>query len=75
MATLLELEDAIIDRIQGLLPDAHVSELPLDPSEIGTATTATQVWVAFREEQFEAPPKSGTSKPLKPPRIAESFLS
>jgi hypothetical protein len=67
MATLLELEDAIIDRIQGLLPDAHVSELPLDPSEIGTATTATQVWVAFREEQFEAPPKSGTSKPLKPP--------
>lgn len=67
MATLLELEDAIIDRLQGLIPEAHVSELPLDPAEIGVTVTATQIWVAFREEQFDPPTKGGVSLPLKPP--------
>jgi Gp37 protein len=67
MATLLELENAIIDRLQGLILEAHVSELPLDPAEIGVPVAATQIWVAFREEQFEPPPKTGLSNPLKPP--------
>lgn len=67
MATLLELEDAIINRLAGLFPTAHVSELPLDPADIGVVTTATQIWVAFRDEQFDPPPKGGTSRPLKPP--------
>lgn len=67
MATLLELEGAIIDRLQGLLPNAHVSELPLDPSEIGVPTTGTQIWVAFRRATFESPPDSGISNPVRPP--------
>jgi Gp37 protein len=70
MATLLELEEAIIDRLTGLIPEAHVSELPLNPADIGVVTTATQIWVAFREEQFDPPPKSGVSLPLKPPSQA-----
>jgi Gp37 protein len=53
MATLLELEDAIIDRLQGLFPETHVSELPLDPSDIGVAVTGTQVWVAYRRGKFD----------------------
>jgi Gp37 protein len=67
MATLLELEEAIIDRLTGLIPEAHVSELPLDPADIGVATTATQIWVAFRDEDFDPPPEGGVSLPLKPP--------
>jgi Gp37 protein len=67
MATLLELEEAIIDRLTGLIPEAHVSPLPLDPAEIGVATTATQIWVAFRDESFGPPPTGGVSNPLKPP--------
>lgn len=67
MANLLQLEDAIIDRLQRLIRDAHVSELPLDPREIGVSTTATQIWVAFREESFEPPAKAGVSSPIKPP--------
>jgi hypothetical protein len=68
VANLLQLEDAIIDRLQEVLGDkAHISELPLDPSEIGVPATATQIWVAFRRENFDPPPEDGTSNPLKPP--------
>jgi Gp37 protein len=67
MATLLELEDAIIDRLREEIPEANISELPLDPAEIGVAVSATQIWVAFREESFDPPPKGGVSNPLKPP--------
>jgi Gp37 protein len=67
MATLLELEDAIIDRLRGLFPDTHVSELPLDPSDIGVAVTGTQIWVAYRRGKFDPPPDGGVSNPLKPP--------
>jgi hypothetical protein len=73
MATLLQLEEAIINRLSGLIPEAHVSELPLDPTEIGVATTGTQVWVAFREESFEAPPEGGVSNPLRPPSQARTI--
>jgi Gp37 protein len=67
VANLLELENAIIDRLQGLIPGAHVSELPLDPADIGVPTTATQIWVAFRNEKFDEPLDTGVSRPLKPP--------
>jgi hypothetical protein len=52
MATLLELEDAIIDRLRALVPEANISELPLDPSEIGIPVSGTQIWVAFRQGKF-----------------------
>jgi hypothetical protein len=61
------LEEAIIQRLQGLIPEAHVSELPIDPAQIGVSTTATQIWVAFRNEEFDPPPEMGVSNPLKPP--------
>jgi hypothetical protein len=67
MASLLELENAIIVRLQGEIPEAHVSELPLDPAEIGVSVSATQIWVAFREESFTPPPKTGVSRPAQPP--------
>ena len=66
MATILDLEDAIIQRLQGKIPGANIQELPLDPSQIGEPTTATQIWVAFREEQFD-PVVSVMSNPRKPP--------
>jgi Gp37 protein len=67
MATLLELEDAIIDRLRALVPEANISELPLDPAEIGVPVSGTQIWVAFRQGKFDEPPEGGASNPLKPP--------
>jgi hypothetical protein len=78
MANILELEQAIIERIPAYFEQlnvnlpadrqikANVSELPLDPAEIGVAVSATQVWVAFREESFD-PVVSVMSNPRKPP--------
>lgn len=66
MATLLELENAIIDRLQELVPDANISELPLDPAEIGVPVSGTQIWVTFRQGKFDEPPDEGISNPLKP---------
>ena len=73
MANLLQLEQAIITRLQGLIPAANIQELPLDPSEIGIAVTGTQIWVAFRSESFEPPPKGGISNPLRPPSQAREI--
>lgn len=83
MANILQIEDAIIDRLNdrlGEYTDAinaslppeqaisiNVSELPLNPAEIGVPVSATQIWVAFREESFDPPPTGGVSNPLKPP--------
>ncbi len=66
MANILELEDAIIDRLKSQIPEASITELPLDPSQIGEPIQATQIWVAFREEQFD-PVVSVMSNPRKPP--------
>lgn len=83
MASILQIEEAIIDRlkvkvgkytdtINATLPpeqaiSVDVNQLPLDPAEIGIPVTGTQVWVAFREQDFDAPPVGGVSNPLKPP--------
>jgi hypothetical protein len=67
MATLLQIEDAIIERLKADVPEANISELPLDPAEIGVAVSRTQVWVAFRRETFGPPPSGGISNPLQPP--------
>jgi Gp37 protein len=83
VANLLQLEEAIIDRLQAKLraytdtinasypPEQAISvdvrELPVNPEEINGVVTGTQVWVAFRKETFETPFKSGVSNPLKPP--------
>jgi Gp37 protein len=83
VANLLQLEEAIIDRLETNLKQytdtlnaAHppeqaisvdVRELPVNPEEINGVVTGTQVWVAFRKETFEPPPRCGVSNPLKPP--------
>lgn len=66
MANILELEEAIIDRLRDKITGVNVSELPLDPAEIGVPVSATQIWVAFREESFD-PVVSVMSSPRKPP--------
>jgi Gp37 protein len=66
VANILELEEAIIVRLKSKVSEANISELPLDPSQIGEPTTATQIWVAFREEQFD-PVVSVMTNPRKPP--------
>ncbi|MGL4617875.1 MAG: hypothetical protein ACRCZS_02275 [Chroococcidiopsis sp.] len=83
MSSILQIEKAIIDRLKSKLDgytsttnaslppeqaiSAHVSELPLDPSEIGVPVTGTQVWVAFREQSFDPPPIGGVTNPVRPP--------
>jgi hypothetical protein len=79
VADILQIEEAIIDRIKGYLAElnatlppekqmnADVQELPLDPASIGIPVTATQIYVAFRRETFEAPAKGGVSNPVQPP--------
>lgn len=83
MANILQIEEAIIDRlkvkvseytdtINATLPpeqaiSVHVNELPLDPAEIGTCVTPNQIWVAFRDQSFDDPPIGGVSNPTKPP--------
>ncbi len=66
MANILELEQAIIDRLKDKVQGVNVAELPLDPAEIGVTVSATQIWVAFREESFD-PVVSVMSNPRKPP--------
>lgn len=82
MANILQIEEAIIDRLKRkcgeytdtinatLPPDqtigVDVNQLPIDPAEIGIPVTGTQIWVAFRKETFEAPAKGGVSNPIKP---------
>jgi hypothetical protein len=83
VANILQIEEAIIDRlkvkigeytdtINATLPpeqaiSVDVNQLPLDPAEIGIPVTGTQVWVAFREQDFDAPPIGGVTNPLRPP--------
>lgn len=70
MASLLQLEHAILTRLQELIPEARVDELPLDPAEIGTAVGATQIWVAFSRAQFAPPPETAAHLPVKAPAQA-----
>jgi hypothetical protein len=70
VASLLELEHAILTRLQELIPEARIDELPLDPAEIGIAVGATQIWVAFSRVQFEAPPATAAHLPVKAPAQA-----
>lgn len=68
MATILELEEAIIARLQAEIPEADVWELPttVSPEEMGKAVARTQIWVAFREEILD-PVVSVMNSPHRPP--------
>jgi hypothetical protein len=73
MANILELEEAIIDRLKDKVPGVNIAELPLDPAEIGVPVSATQIWVAFREESFD-PVVSVMSNPRKPPTQGRKII-
>lgn len=90
MANILQIEDAIIDRLKvkvneytdtinaTLSPEQAISvdvnQLPLDPSEIGVPVTGTQIWVAFREQSFDPPPIGGVTNPLRPPSQSSQIV-
>jgi hypothetical protein len=70
MANLLQLEQIIMERLEELIPEARIDELPLDPAEIGIAVGAIQIWVAFSRAKFDPPPESATHLPSKAPAQA-----
>lgn len=67
MATIFQLEQSIIARLVAELGNsARISELPVDPADIGVPVSGSQIWVAFKDESFEAPGRTGVTSPLRP---------